>query len=128
MTKITRFALHHRRLVVLGWVLLAVVGGITASTTTGGLSHSVSTPGTAGSEANEHIRKRFGLDGNEQPAIAVLHMPPGADARTAAGQALAARTFEAATRAGHVGVADYANTRDLKLVSPDGRTTWALIN
>src|SRR5437660_4163685 len=128
MTKLTRLALQHRRLLVLGWVVLAIVGAVTASSTTNGLSHSVSTPGTAGSEANEHIRKRFGLDGNEQPTIAVLHMPPGIDARTPAGQALAARTFEAAARAGHVGVADYANTHDAKLLSSNGRTTWALIN
>ena len=48
--------------------------------------------------------------------------------RTAVGQSTAARTFESAGRAGHVGVADYANTHDPKLVSPDGRTTWALID
>jgi RND superfamily putative drug exporter len=128
MARVTRIALGHPRLVVLAWVLLAIAGGVTASSTTNGLSHSVSTPGTAGSEANEHIRKRFGLDGNEQPAIAVLRLPPGASMRTAAGQAIAARTFEAANRAGHLGVADYARTHDPKLVSRDGRTTWALID
>jgi RND superfamily putative drug exporter len=128
MTRLTRLALQHRRLVVLGWVVLAVAGGLTASSTTNGLSHSVSTPGTAGSEANEDIRKRLGLDGHEQPAIAVLHLPPSTSMRTAAGQALAARTFQSANRAGHVGVADYANTHDAKLVSRDGHTTWALIN
>jgi RND superfamily putative drug exporter len=128
MTKITRFALHHRRLVVLGWVLLAVVGGITASTTTGGLSHSVATPGTAGSEANEHIRQRFGLDGNEQPAIAVLRLPAGQSMKTASGRAIAASTFAAAHRAGHLGVADFATTHNPKLVSRDGQTTWALID
>jgi putative drug exporter of the RND superfamily len=128
MTKLTQFALAHRRLVVLGWVVLSVAGGLTASSTTNGLSHSVSAPGTAGTEANEHIRKRFGLDGNEQPAIAVLRLPAGQTIRSAAGQRLAARTFEAANRAGHVGVADYATTHDPKLVSADGRTTWALID
>jgi len=65
MTKITRLALQHRRLVVLGWLLLALAGGLTVSSTNRNLSHSVATPGTAGSEANAHIRKRFGLDGNE---------------------------------------------------------------
>jgi RND superfamily putative drug exporter len=47
---------------------------------------------------------------------------------TAAGQAAAARTFAAAHEAGHVAVADFANTHDPALVSRDGRTTWALIN
>ncbi len=128
MTQLTQFALAHRRLVVLGWVALAVAGGLTASSTTNGLSHSVSAPGTAGTEANERIRRRFGLDGNEQPAIAVLRLPAGQTMRTSAGQTLAARTFEASNHAGHVGVADYANTHDSRLVSADGRTTWALID
>jgi RND superfamily putative drug exporter len=92
------------------------------------MSHSVATPGTAGSEANEHIRKRFGLDGNEQPAIAVLQLPTGQSMRTASGRAIAARTFAAAHRAGHLGIADFATTHDPKLVSHDGRTTWALID
>jgi RND superfamily putative drug exporter len=128
MTKVTRSALHHRRLVVLAWIALAVAGGVTASSTTNGLSHSVATPGTAGSEANENIRKRMGLDGHEQPAIAVLRLPAGQSMQTAAGQAIAARTFAAAQRAGHLGVADFAATHDPKLVSRDGRTTWALID
>src|SRR5205085_8890834 len=36
--------------------------------------------------------------------------------------------FGAATRAGHLALADYANTHNPKLISSDGRTTWALIN
>jgi len=128
MTKITRLALQHRRLVVLGWLLLALAGGLTVSSTNRNLSHSVATPGTAGSEANAHIRKRFGLDGNEQPAIAVLRLPVGQSMQTAAGQAIAAQTFDAAHRAGHLGIADFATTHDAKLVSRDGRTTWALID
>jgi RND superfamily putative drug exporter len=74
------------------------------------------------------MMQRFGIDGNEQPTIAVLHLPPGQSMRTAAGQAAAARTFAAVPRAGHVAVADYANTHNPKLISADGRTTWALIN
>ena len=128
MTKITRFALHHRRLVVLGWILLTVLGALTVSSTNGNLSHSVATPGTSGSEANRHILKRFGLDGNEQPAIAVLRLPAGQSMQTTAGQATAARTFAAAQRAGHLGVADFATTHNPNLVSHDGRTTWALID
>jgi RND superfamily putative drug exporter len=128
MTNMTRLALRHRRLVVLAWVLLGVAGGLTVSSTNGNLSHSVATPGTAGSEANAHITKRFGFDGREQPAIAVLRLPAGQSMQTAAGQAIAARTFAAAQHAGHLGVADFANTHDPKLVSPDGRTTWALFD
>jgi RND superfamily putative drug exporter len=128
MTRITRFSLHHRRLVALAWVALTVVGVLTVSSATARLSHGFQTPGTAGYDANQHIIKSLGIDGNEQPSIAVLKLPPGLTMRTAAGQAAAARTFAAANRAGHLAVADYADTHNPKLISRDGRTTWALID
>ncbi|HEX3512166.1 MAG TPA: MMPL family transporter [Solirubrobacteraceae bacterium] len=128
MPKLTQFSLSHRRLVAAFWIVLTLVGGIAAGSATSGLSQSRAYPGTPGSEANEHIRARLGLDGNEQPAIAVLALPAGETMQTAAGQATAARTFAAASRAGRVGLADYANTHEEKLVAPGGRTTWALID
>jgi RND superfamily putative drug exporter len=128
MTSITRLALRHKRLVVLAWLTLTVVGALTVSSATSRLSHGFNTPGTKGYDANAHILKRFGIDGNEQPTIAVLHLPAGQGMSTAAGQVAAARTFAAASRAGHLAVADYANTRNPKLISSDGRTTWALLN
>ncbi|MDQ6822621.1 MAG: MMPL family transporter [Actinomycetota bacterium] len=128
MTSITRVALRHRRLVAITWILLTVAGVLTLSSTTGKFTHSFATPGTPGYEANHAIQQRFGIDGNEQPTIAVLRLPPGETMGSAAGRAAAAQTFAAAPRAGHLALADYANTGNPKLVSPDGRTTWALIN
>lgn len=128
MTSITRLALRHRRLVALAWIILTVAGVLTVSSATGRLSHGFNTPGTAGYDANHHILQRFGVDGNEQPSIAVLHLPAGQGMGTAAGQAAAARTFAAANRAGHLAVADYANTHNPKLISGDGQTTWALLD
>ena len=128
MNSITRLALRHRRLVAIAWITLTIVGVLTVSSATSGLSHGFNTPGTAGYEANAHMLQRFGIDGNEQPTVAVLHLPAGAGMGTAAGQATAARTFAAAHRAGHLAVADYANTHNPKLISSDGQTTWALID
>jgi RND superfamily putative drug exporter len=128
MTAITKNALRHRKLVVLAWIVLAAAGVATLSSTTGKMTHTFATPGTPGYNANHRIQQRFGIDGNEQPTIAVLRLPAGQSMRTAAGQAAAARTFAAVPRAGHVAVADYANTHNAKLISRDGRTTWALIN
>jgi RND superfamily putative drug exporter len=128
MNAITDIALRHRKLVALAWVVLAVAGALTLSSTTGSLTHSFATPGTAGYDANQRIQQRLGIDGNEQPTIAVLRLPSGQSMRTTAGQATAARTFAAAQRAGTVAVADYANTHNPSLISRDGRTTWALIN
>jgi RND superfamily putative drug exporter len=128
MTSITHLVLRHRRLVVLAWIVLTVVGALTVAAATSGLSHGFNTPGTRGYDANAHIVKSLGIDGNEQPTIAVLHLPAGEGMGTAAGQAAAGRTFAAAHRAGHLALADYANTHNPKLISSDGRTTWALID
>jgi RND superfamily putative drug exporter len=128
MNAITDIALRHRKLVALAWIVLAVAGVLTLSSTTGSLTHTFATPGTPGDDANHRIQRQFGLDGNEQPTIAVLHLPPGQSMRTPGGQATAARTFAAVQRAGTVGLADYANTHNPNLISRDGRTTWALIN
>src|SRR3981081_199286 len=128
MIAITTNALRHRKLVVLIWMVLAAAGVATLSSTTSSFTHTFATPGTPGYNANHRMMQRFGIDGNEQPTIAVLHLPPGQSMRTAAGQATAARTFAVIPRAGHVAVADYANTHNPKLISNDGRTTWALVN
>src|SRR3954452_6350173 len=128
MTAITKNALRHRKLVVLAWIVLAAASVATLSSTTGKMTHTFATPGTPGYNANHRMAQRFGIDGNEQPTIAVLHLPPGQSMRSTAGQATAARTFAAIPKAGHVAVADYSNTHNAKLISRDGRTTWALVN
>jgi putative drug exporter of the RND superfamily len=128
MNAITGFCLRRRRLVALAWLVLTVAGALLASSATGRLTHSFATPGTAGYDTNLHLLQTFGIDGNEQPTIAVLRLPAGESMKTATGQGIAARTFAAANRAGHLAVADYANTRNRKLISADGRTTWALFD
>src|SRR5258708_1453420 len=115
MTTITRFALRHRRLVALAWVVLTVAGALTVSSATGRMTHSFAPPGSPGYDANQRIIKRLGIEGNEQPTIAVLKLPAGQTMRTAPGRAAAARTFAAANRAGHLAVADYATTHNPKL-------------
>jgi RND superfamily putative drug exporter len=128
VSAVTRFSLRHRRLVALAWLVLMVAGALTASATVGRLTHSFATPGTAGYDTNLHLLQTFGVDGNEQPTIAVLKLPAGQSMTTAAGQDMAARTFAAANQAGHLAVADYANTHDPKLISADGSLTWAIFN
>ncbi|MBS1885833.1 MAG: MMPL family transporter [Actinobacteria bacterium] len=128
MKSITSFSLRHRRLVVLAWVALTVAGVLTLSSATGALTHNQAAPGTAGYDANEHLKAVFGLDGHEQPTIAVLHLPAGKGMGTAAGRRIAATTFAAANRAGHLGVLDFATTGDRKLLSADGRSTWAIFD
>jgi RND superfamily putative drug exporter len=128
MDAITRFALAHRRLVAFAWIALTIAGALTASATTSRLTHSFATPRNPGYDTNLRIWKTLGVDSNEQPTIAVLHLPTGKTMHSAAGRAAAARTFAAAHKAGHLAVADYANTHNPTLVSKDGRTTWAMMD
>lgn len=128
MKSITSFSLRYRWVVVLAWVALTVAGVMTLSSATGALTHKQAAPGTAGYDANEHIKEVFGLDGHEQPTFAVLHLPPGKGMNTAAGRATAERTFAAANKAGPLGVVDFATTGNEKLISKDGQTTWAIFD
>jgi RND superfamily putative drug exporter len=125
---VTRWCLSHKRLVVLAWLVLTLAGALAAGQATGRLTHTFAAPGTAGSDANQHMLQTLGIDGNEQPTIAALTLPAGLDMNTAAGQAIAARTFAAGRRAGHLAIADYANTHNDKLIGNGGRTTWAVFD
>jgi RND superfamily putative drug exporter len=128
MNAVTAASLRHKPLVIVTWLILALAGAFTATTAIQHMTYSYDTPGQPGYEANEHLMARFGIDPTIEPTIAVLRLPPGESMRTAAGQRIAARTFAAAPKAGIVAVADYATTRNPRLISADGRTTWALIN
>ena len=128
MKTITMFSLRHKWMVICVWLVLALLGATMINITISRLSYFYSTPGQAGYEANLHIMQHFGIDGTFEPTIAVLHLPARLNMNTPAGQATAQRTFEAASRPGVVAVADYANTHNPKLVSTDGRTTWAVLN
>ena len=128
MRSVTSFVLRHRLLVLGAWLIVTIAGAFATQPAVNRMTHTLATPGTPGFDTNAAILRRFGVDGNEQPTLLTLTLPPGETMGTATGQADAARTFSAAEAAGPVAVADYANTGNPKLVGPDGRTTWALIN
>ncbi len=123
----TKFVLQHKPLVALAWVLLAVVGFMTMKATPHRLDYSYTTPGQPGYIANEHIVDRFGLDATFEATLPVLRLPDGKSMFGNDGQAIAEQTFAAANHAGHLGLADYANTHNPKFILDHGRATWALI-
>ncbi|MGH2869026.1 MAG: hypothetical protein ACRDNK_15890 [Solirubrobacteraceae bacterium] len=55
MTALTRWVLAHRRLVVAGWMLPALVGGATASTTTSRLGKTFDLPGRPSSKTGVRL-------------------------------------------------------------------------
>jgi RND superfamily putative drug exporter len=128
MFVVTRFCLRHKGLIALAWLALTVCGAWATGPAVNRLTHSFATPGMSGYDTNLHLVQALGIDGNEQPTVAVLTLPAGQGMDTAAGRDIAARTFAAGNRAGHLAVADYANTGNPKLISADSRTTWAVFN
>lgn len=126
MSAVTRWALNHKLIVVIVWLALAGAGAYAATGVGGKLTKGLPIPGQPAYEANLKMLRTFGIDGHQQPTIAVLHLPASLSMQTTAGRATAARTLGAAAQAGPVGIIDYATTRDSRLVSPDGRTTIAI--
>ena len=91
------------------------------------VDYSYTTPGQPGYISNLAISNRLGLDATFESTLPVLKLPDGKGMDTPQGQAFAANTFDAAHRAGHLGLADYANTHDPKFILDGGKATWALI-
>ena len=128
VARLTALVLAHKRLVALAWLLIGVVGALVTNSATSHLTYTYTTPGRPGYEANQHMISRFGIDGNVEPVLAVLHLPPGVTMNTPHGKRIAAETFAASSRAGISTVADFANTGDRGFVLDSGRSAWALIN
>jgi len=74
----TEWILRHRRLVMLGWLVLAVVGGALAPRTIDRLSYEFSFPGQPAYEANLKIQDTFGGGGgNVDPLVVTVTLPEG---------------------------------------------------
>ena len=127
MHALTRTVLSHRRAVVLIWLLLAVAGAATASSTMGRLTTSYALAGSPGYAANQRITALYGNGGGAAPTVAVITLPAGltVDSRGVATEA--GRVFAAGHAVQHVRIADYANTGDRAFVTADGRGTFALL-
>jgi RND superfamily putative drug exporter len=126
VSTVTRWALNHKKLVVLVWLCLTAAGAFASLSVGGKLTKGLPIPGQPAYEANLKMLRTFGIDGHQQPTIAVLHLPAALSMRTVAGRTAAAHTFAAASQAGPVGVIDYATTHDSRLLSADGRTAIAI--
>src|SRR6478672_7806272 len=126
MSTVTRWALNHKKIVVVVWLCLTTAGAFASLSVGGKLTKGLPIPGQPAYEANLTMLRTFGIDGHQQPTIAVLHLPVGLSMQTSGGRAAAARTLAAAAHAGPVGIIDYATTHDPRLVSADGRTTVAI--
>ena len=77
MRRLAEFVLAHRKLVIIGWVLLAVVGAVAAGQTSKRLTVDFSAPGQPGSDAANKIVALYGSGGFTDPTFLSITAPQG---------------------------------------------------
>jgi len=122
----TALILRHRRLVAVAWLALFVAGMAGSGRLSDRLSIDFSLPGQPGSDAAAAITRTYGNGGAIAPSILVATVPPGQT--VAADQARIGAAFDAVRRQmPQLRVVDYAASHDARLVTNDGRSTYALV-
>ncbi|HWF32062.1 MAG TPA: MMPL family transporter [Solirubrobacteraceae bacterium] len=128
MASLTRWVLAHKRIVVVFWLVLTLVGMVSAGSATKALKQKFSVPGKEGWIANQQIARDFhGTGGNGSPLLSVVTLPAGKTVASLGVRgelaAVEARLLRAlpGTR-----LAGYASTRSETFVSKDRRTTFAI--
>jgi RND superfamily putative drug exporter len=128
MARIARWSIAHRWLVVAGWVLLAVAGGLAATRSGGRLTFAFDLPGQPAYQTNTAIAQTFGSGGDEPPLVAVVRLPQGMTVRSPGVREQLASAFgKAAAALPGARTASWVSTGDRAFVSADGRTTFELI-
>jgi len=128
MARVARWSITHRWIVVAGWVLLAVVGGLAAARSGSRLSFTFDLPGQPAYETNTAIARTFGSGGDEPPLITVVRLPQGTTVGSPGVRDQLTAVFgEAAAALPGARTASWVSTGDRAFVSADGRTTFELI-
>jgi RND superfamily putative drug exporter len=126
MAPLTRWVLAHKRMIVIFWVLLTLIGMASAGSATKALKQKFSVPGKEGWVTNQQIAHDFhGTGGNSAPLLPVVTLPAGHSASSPAVQG-ELRAVEARLQRTLPGsrVASYASTHNPAFISKDGRTTF----
>jgi RND superfamily putative drug exporter len=128
MASLTRWVLAHKRVVVVFWLVVTLVGVASAGSATKALKQKFSVPGREGWTTNQQIQRDFqGTGGEHAPLVPVVTLPagrtvdsPGVARELGALEARVERTLPGARMAG------FASTHSHAFVSADGRTTFIL--
>src|SRR5271165_6811987 len=128
MTSLTRWVLAHKRIVVVFWVVLTLVGMASAGSATKALKQKFSVPGKEGWVTNQQIARDFrGTGGNGAPLLAVVTLPAGTSVDSASvRQGLRAVESRLQTVLPGTRLAGYASTRSPAFLSRDRRTTFVV--
>jgi len=128
MASLTRWVLAHKRIVVVFWVLLTLVGMASAGSATKALKQKISVPGREGWVTNHQIARDFhGTGGSESPLLAVVTLPAAGSVDSPA-TTRELRAVESRIQSALPGtrLAGYASTRNRAFLSSDRRTTFVV--
>lgn len=121
---LTRWVLRHRLLVLLSWLVLTVAGGLATTPAINAMTPDFGAlPGRPGYETNQEIARTYGDGRAADPLVLVVTLPEGVTVDGVLAEL--DRAFD--TVAGGARLVSYPDTGDRGLVSPDGRTTFALL-
>ena len=123
--QLARRVLRHKRLVVVGWLVLTLFGVAAAGPASEALDQRFSVPGKEGWEASQEILTKFGNGGETLPLVPVVKLPEGTTVDSP-GVREQLRRIEDTSREAVPGsrIAGYGSTGDKAFVSEDGRTTF----
>jgi RND superfamily putative drug exporter len=121
---IARFVLRHRRLVIAGWVVLLVAGGIGAGRVSKRLTFDFALPGQPGYETAKQIDRIYGNGGDQAPSIFVITVPRGQTVR--GDEATISKAIARVRRKQpELRIVGYGATHDPRFITSNGRTTFA---
>ena len=124
--RVARSVLHHRRVVMVAWLVVFLAGGFAAGQVSNRLKFTFSLPGQPGYETAHHITQLYGNGGETSPDIAVVTPPPGQS--VAADQGAIDRAFQGVRSAlPGVRIIDYGVTHDSSFTTSGGRSEYALV-
>ncbi|MEV8376310.1 MMPL family transporter [Kribbella sp. NPDC056861] len=127
MRRWTSWVLRLRWLVVVGWVAVAVTGGVLAPTTIDRLSYDFGLPGQPAYETNERILAEFGNGGVIDPLAVVLSVPAPATVDDPQVKEQFGAALKRLPEKGWRVVSLLDSEDDRALTSADRRTTVALV-
>jgi RND superfamily putative drug exporter len=128
MTRLTRFVLGHKRLVLGFWLAVTIAAFAAIGPAGSSLSQEFSVPGGEGFETNRELAALYGNGGDVAPIVPVVQLAQGQTVDSPGiGRELDAAMAKVEAAIPGSRTASYASTGERAFVSADGRTTFALV-
>jgi RND superfamily putative drug exporter len=125
--KLAHWCIHHRRTVIIGWILVAVVTSVIATAVGRQYSSNFSLPGTESQRAHDLLRSEFKSESGDVDTI-VFHVEQGTVDSPQVKAAVGSLLNHVASDPHVVGVLSPYTPAGAVQISPDRRTAFATIN